>query len=116
MQVLRITGLPDDPLEAAAVFHAGWLPRIQALMSERRPDGDLLLAFASANHTHRDWRLAAVRGLAREGKPLRINAVAGDDERAVESAARYLADAPGVTGQYLPLDGAGAGPVVGLVG
>ena len=61
---------------------------------------------------HRGWRLAAVQGLAREHAPLRVNALASDDELAIAAAHAYLASADGVTGQYLPLDSHGAGEVV----
>jgi hypothetical protein len=53
-----------------------------------------------------------VQTLAREAAPLRVNAVAGSDPAAIEAALAYLAAADGVTGQYLPLDSAGAGAVV----
>ncbi|MGE3690173.1 MAG: Rossmann fold domain-containing protein [Novosphingobium sp.] len=73
------------------------------------PEGEgLLLVFEPADHTHRAWRLAAVQALAREHTPQRINAVASDDETAVAAAHEYLANAPGVTGQYWPLDAQGA--------
>ncbi|WP_156842218.1 Rossmann fold domain-containing protein [Novosphingobium aquimarinum] len=110
MAVLRIDGLPPEPLDAAAMFHADWLPRAIALA-----DGgadSLVLIFPAADHTHREWRLAAVQGLARRFAPLRVNALACDDCEPIEAALRYLAAAPGVTGQYLPLDGTGAGEVI----
>ena len=107
MAVVRIEGLPGAPLAAAAFFHAEWLPRFTA---ER---GDLVLIFPPADHTHRAWRLAAVQGLARAAVPHRVNALVGGDAAAIDAARAYLAAAPGVTGQVLPLDGAGAGAVIG---
>ena len=77
-----------------------------------RAGEDILLVFPAADHTHHDWRLAAVQQLARDSAPARVNAVAADDEAAIAAAARYLAEAPGLTGQLLALDIAGAGPVV----
>lgn len=106
MAVLRIEGLPDQPLAAAAAFHANWLPRAQ------KPSADLVLIFPPADHTHRAWRLAAVQGLSREAAPRRVNALASDDETAIAAALAYLAGAPGLTGQYFPLDGTGAGEVI----
>lgn len=109
MALLRVGALPDAALAAAGRFHADVLPRaLKAL------DGgeDLVLVFGPADHTHRDWRLGAVRGLAREHAPLRVNAVAGDDEAAIAAAVAYLDHAPGVTGQLLPVDGTGAGPML----
>ena len=108
MAALRVEGLPVGALEAAAVFHAEWLPKAREMLSE----GHLVLIFPRADHTHRAWRLAAVQGLTHEYAPLRVNAVASDSAAAIAAALRYLASAPGVTGQYLPLDDLGAGPVV----
>ena len=96
-QVLRIEGLPEDALRAAAAFHAEWLPRARA-MAER---DDLALVFPSAPYDHRGWRLAAVQDLARAAAPVRVNGVAGDDDAAIGQAAAWLARAPGITGQLL---------------
>jgi hypothetical protein len=41
-----------------------------------------------------------------------VNALESDDEAAIAAAAGWLTDAGGVTGQLLPLDGTGAGPVL----
>jgi hypothetical protein len=109
MARLDVVGLPEGALAAAAVFHAEWLARAQAAR-----DSDLLLVFPPADHTHRGWRLATVQGLAREHAPLRVNGVASADPAAIAAAEAYLAGAEGLTGQYLPLDGAGAGPVLDL--
>ena len=107
MRVVRIEGLPEAPLAAAAGFHGHWLERASA------GEGDLALVFAPANHTHAAWRLAAVQALARQRVPWRVNAVASDDEAAIAAALAYLEAAPGVTGQYFALDGGGAGSVLG---
>ena len=106
MQLLAATGLPAGALAAAAEFHARVLPKLPA-------QGDLLIRFDAADHTHRGWRLAVVQQLARERAPDRVNAVAGGGAAAVASAQAYLAAAPGLTGQLLDLDDLGAGPVVG---
>lgn len=106
MEVVRIAGLPDDPLEAASAFHADQVGRLRGAAS------DLLLVFPAADHTHLGWRLAAVQMLARAQAPLRINAVAGGTEAAITAAAAYLAEAPGLTGQLISLDDAGAGAVI----
>jgi len=102
----RVDDLPDDALAAAALFHARDLPLIARLASG--PSGQLLIVFAPAGHDHRGWRLAAVQGLARKLAPLRVNAVAASDAQAIGAASDYLAGAPGVTGQYWPLDAVGA--------
>ena len=107
MRRLDVTSLPDRPsAAAAAAFHGEWLDRVQA---ELAAGEDLLLVFPPADHTHATWRLAAVQVLAREAAPLRINAAASDDPVAIAAALAYLAETGGVTGQYLPLDSAGAG-------
>ncbi len=72
-----------------------------------------MIVFPPADHTHSGWRLAAVQQLARDLAPLRVNAVASADEAAIAAAARYLTQAPGLTGQVLVLDDTGAGPVIG---
>ena len=106
MELVRITGLPDDPLDAAAAFHSDWTSRLRAA------EADLLLAFPAADHTHRGWRLAAVQMLARALAPRRINAVACDGAAALAAARDYLARAPGLTGQLISLDDEGAGAVL----
>jgi len=99
MKRIAVDDLPEDPLSAASVFHQHWLPYAEDALAG---GADLLLVFAPADHTHRGWRIAAVAGLARKHAPLRVNAVAGKGD-AITGAERYLAAAPGVTGQYLPL-------------
>jgi len=108
--LLPVGPLPDDPLAAAAEFHAIWLPRVLAALA----GGETLviLVFAPAGHAHGDWRAAAVATLARERTPARVNAIAGDDPAAIAATAAFIAAAEGLTGQVLALDGHGAGPVL----
>lgn len=106
MRCVAMPGLPADPLAAAAQFHAMVAPDLA------ESDEDLLLVFPPADHTHRGWRLAAVQMLARSLAPRRVNAVASASAAAILAAERYLAGAPGLTGQYLPLDDEGAGDVL----
>ena len=101
--------LPAEPLGAAARFYGEELARIEALAVTPDHGEHLVLIFPPADHSHRAWRLAAVQELARKYAPRRINALASSEEAAVAAAERYLAAAPGVTGQLLPLDGNGAG-------
>jgi hypothetical protein len=110
MAVLEVEPLPDLPSAAAAVFHRDFLPRAAALLNSGAPC--LTLIFTAADHTHRGWRLAVVQILAREYAPARVNALAGGNAAAIKAALAYLEAAAGVTGQYFPLDGVGAGPVV----
>lgn len=103
--------LPDDPLAAAAHFHANDLPKIAKALGTA-PSVQYTIVFAPADYTHRGWRQAVIQGLARQHSPLRINAIESDDDAAIASAAAYLTSAGGITGQFLPLDGVGAGKVV----
>ncbi|MBO0749701.1 MAG: hypothetical protein J2O44_04620 [Porphyrobacter sp.] len=100
--VLRIEGLPQGALDAAAQFHAEWLPRAREALAEA---GAVALVFPPAPYDHRGWRLAAVQDLAREAAPKRVNAVAGDDEPAIADTLAWLAQVPGITGQLLAVDG-----------
>jgi hypothetical protein len=99
--VLRIDGLPAEALDAAAAFHAEWLPKARALLDPPLRGEDLALVLPSAPYDHRAWRLAVVQDIAREAAPRRVNAVAGDDRGAVDEALAWLAQAPGITGQLL---------------
>lgn len=114
MALFRVGPLPEKALAASARFHADVLPKLQAELD--KAPAVLTLVFAPADHTHRGWRLAAVQGLAREQAPIRVNALASDDEAAIAAADRYLAGAEGVTGQLLILDGIGAGEVLSSSG
>ena len=105
--VLRIESLPVAALDSAREFHATWLERIRALLHEDPPL--LTIVLPPAPYDHSDWRKAAAADLARSGAPTRVNVIAGDEAAAIASALSYLEGAPGVTGQYLPLDGVGAG-------
>ena len=107
--ILHVGPLADDPLDAAAQFHAEILPQARALLGQ---DDDLTLIFAPGGHEHQGWRLAVVQALARDHAPRRVNAVAGASEQAVAAAADWLTLAQGITGQYLRLDGQGAGSVL----
>lgn len=100
--VLRVEGLPEAPLDAAAVFLAQWLPQARAALQD---SDTLVLAFDPAGHEHRAWRLATVQELAREAAPKRVNAIVGEDEAAIAETLAYLAAAPGVTGQLLAVHG-----------
>lgn len=109
-ELLRVGPLADDPLEAAADFHARLLPSIEATLGAGADP--LTLVFLPAGHEHKAWRLAVVQGLARRFAPSRVNALESDDRAAIDAATYWLDSAAGVTGQLLPLDGAGAGSVL----
>jgi hypothetical protein len=97
---LEATFLPDSPLDAAGAFMAFHLEHARALLA--RPDCTALaIILPPAGHAHRDWRLALARDLAREAAPARVNVVSGPPGERREACLGFLADAPGVTGQYL---------------
>lgn len=96
---VEIPALPADPLGAAAAFHRDWLSDIEHRLASGT---DVMVLLPPADYSHHQWRLAAIAGLARKHAPSRANMVAGEPEAAaVISTERYLAAAPGVTGQYL---------------
>ena len=94
MEVLWIDDLPDEPGEAAAQFYAEYRPRIASLKAS-----PITLVLPPADHRHADWRRAAVRDLARELAPARINMVAGQYGAAMDRTLAYLRTADGITGQ-----------------
>lgn len=96
--VLHVEGLPATPLDAAAAFHAEFVPKARASLAQGEA---LVIVFEPAGHEHRTWRLAVVQELAREAAPRRVNAVAGADRAALAETLDFLAGAPGVTGQLL---------------
>ncbi|MDE1916472.1 MAG: hypothetical protein KGJ57_09540 [Sphingomonadales bacterium] len=105
--MIRLDGLPEAPLAAAAHFHALVVPVLEA---ENAPVVTLVLP--EADHTHRAWRAAALGALARALAPARINAVAGGGPQAQARAIAFVEGAPGLTGQLLALDGGAGGEVL----
>lgn len=105
MKRVAVDDLPAEPLAAAGVFHQHWLPHIEALLASGE---DVMVALAPADHTHREWRRAIAAGLARAHTPRRVNVIAGEGA-ALDALERYLAAAPGITGQYLEGDATGVG-------
>lgn len=101
-ELVSARGLPDAPLDAAERFHATVVQPVRALMASL---GAVVVLFDTADHTHENWRVAAIQELAREAAPGRVNAIAGADPTAIDQAIAWLAQAPGVTGQILQVDG-----------
>jgi len=112
--VMQVGMLGEHALDAAARFHGEWTAKARAELSGGA--GALTIVLAPAPFDHADWRRAAARDLARAHTDARVNIVAGDDPAAIDAACAFLADAPGITGQYLELDGFGAGNPSGLNG
>lgn len=101
---LAIEWLPASALDAASEFHEAWLDAALELLEG---DADsLAIVMPAAAYDHADWRRAAVRDLAREAAPKRVNLIAGSDAEALAQTAAWLEGAPGVTGQYLEVGGA----------
>ena len=100
--VIKVNDLPRSPVDAAAHFYAQVVP---GLCDALAVAGELVIQFEPADHSHHGWRLAAVQELAREAAPKRVNGVVGSDSEAAAAAVAFLADAPGVTGQLLVVDG-----------
>lgn len=100
-RTLEVGLLPDGALDAATAFIALHLEAARALLADPQATA-LAIVLPPAPHDHRDWRLALARDLAREVAPKRVNVVSGAPGEAREATLRFLADAPGVTGQYLP--------------
>ncbi len=99
--VIEVGGLSEHPIDAAAYFHDVYVPRVR----QQAADGDVVLVFGPADHTHAHWRRGVVRELAREATPSRVNAVVSEDADATALALAYLRSAPGVTGQVFCTDG-----------
>ena len=99
-RLLEIGLLPERALDAQTAFIALHLEAARALLAEPETTA-LAIILPPAAHDHRDWRLALARDLAREAAPKRVNLVAGHPGEARNAILRFLADAPGVTGQYL---------------
>ena len=100
MRQLEIGSLPDGALDAMGAFMASHLGAARALLAEADCSA-LAIVLPPAAHDHKDWRRALARDLAREAAPGRVNVVAGAPGAALSQTLRFLADAPGVTGQYL---------------
>ena len=98
---LRIDALPEAPLDAAAAFHRTHLDRARERLQGEADALAVILPPAPTDHD--DWRRALARDLARAYAPKRINVVGGEEGEALSSMLAYLRDAPGITGQYLPL-------------
>lgn len=100
---LEVGLLPEGALDAAGAFMAFHLEAARALLADPETAA-LAIVLPPAGPNHRDWRLALARDLAREAAPRRVNVVAGRAGASLTGTLRFLANAPGVTGQYLVCD------------
>ncbi|WP_379921974.1 Rossmann fold domain-containing protein [Erythrobacter sp. R86502] len=97
---IDVDRLPDSALDASIAFMADHLQPARRMLNDPASTA-LVILLPPAPHDHRDWRLALARDLAREATPKRVNVVSGREGDARDTTLRFLADAPGVTGQYL---------------
>lgn len=106
-RALEVGLLPTPALEAATAFMALYLDAARALLADPATSA-LVILLPPAARDHKDWRLALARDLAREAAgrqvPARVNIIAAHPGEARNATLRYLAEAPGVTGQYLVCD------------
>ena len=98
MRRVTVVDLPAAPLAASGAFHRDHLASVEAIMTSGE---DVMIALPPADHT-------LATGLARAHAPARANVVAGEGD-VLDAFEAYLAEAPGITGQYLEGDGQGAG-------
>ena len=101
MKIIEISALPTAPILAAEAFFRDHFPSISQQSSTKLLHFVLFLPPAETDHD--DWRRAAARDLARKFAPSRVNIIGGGNDEACEKTLAYLRDAPGITGQYLPL-------------
>lgn len=102
--VLTVDTLPTSGIAASAAFFADYLGQATSILA--KPDvSALAIVLPDAGSDHDAWRRALAGDLAREYAPKRANIVAAADPKAAQSVLDYLANAPGVTGQYCPAHG-----------
>jgi len=105
--VLRIGPLPGAALDAAAAFHAVYLPQVRQALAGA---DSLVIVFGTSAGEHSDWRKLAVADLAREAAPGRVNGVTGTgDDGAIEATVAWLEGAGGITGQLFTVEATNAG-------
>lgn len=101
LAVLTLRDLPEGAVEAAATFYREHLEMARRAATT----ADLAIVLDPVPHDHSDWRRALARDLARKNAPRRVNVIAGGEGGELEEVLAFLAEAPGVTGQYLELGG-----------
>lgn len=90
-----------QPLDAAARFHAEFLPGIEDVLAS---GSSVTVRFSAAEEKPHRWRKEAIGALARKYAPLRVNAVSPSNdgnEAAVQAAVDFLSGNEGVTGQIV---------------
>lgn len=99
-RVYEVTQLPEGGIAASAAFMAEHLEPARAAIGRGEEDS-LAIILPAASSDERDWRTALARDLARAHTPARVNVIAGTHAEKLAALLGYLANAKGVTGQYL---------------
>lgn len=99
--IIRVERLPGPALDAAAAFHAQWAQQVRDAAAQGSEY--VIVVMDPAPFDHADWRRAAAHDLARAHPDHCINIVAGLEGAALSRMVEFLARAPAITGQYLPL-------------
>lgn len=115
----RSLGQQENPIDAAAEFYRVCVPDVRefANMSGLAADiaahhpspadkfDGVIIVLSPADYTHQEWRRTAIRQLARESAPMRVNGIVAGREEDIRPVVDYLKLAPGVTGQLFQTDG-----------
>lgn len=101
--IYTVTDLPEGGVEASTAFVREHLAKARTHIGTGETES-LAIVLPVAEDSHRDWRLALARDLARAHAPARVNVVAGVDGDALTGILGYLESAKGVTGHYLQLN------------
>ena len=99
---IRIGNLPENPLEASLLFYNQYVPKAANTLTGGVDH--LVFILPPADATHDDWRRAVARDLGRTYAPKQVSIIGGGDRASVDEVLAYLRAAPGITGQYLPLN------------
>ncbi len=102
-RVLTVEALPESAIEASATFITQHLAHARKLAGET-DTAALAIVLPPAPSDHDDWRRTLARDLARAHAPVRVNVIGGEPGTARDTTLDFLAAAPGVTGQYCPVD------------
>jgi len=112
----RAAAWPGAPVDAAHFFHREIVPQVREALRRGGVAADgaaaslgaidaVVVILPPGDRAQRDWQVAAIRGLAREAAPGRVNGIRGAGEEAIGAAADWLAGAAAITGQLLEVAG-----------
>lgn len=101
--VLTVEALPESAIEASAAFITRHLAHARKLAGETDTSA-LAIVLPPAPSDHDDWRCTLARDLARAHAPVRVNVIGGAPGEDRDDTITFLASAPGITGQYFPVE------------